>query len=96
MKARTYSGYANKGKDGGFISPRYAIRHDDEPVTAIDKRDVDPLVYRARALVKEMVPAGATKRLPDNVVTRELLHNLVAALQPFEESTTTEGATDGK
>ena len=61
------------------------VSHELEPVTAYDARDVEPLTYAVRALLKERVDAGVTQRLPDNEVTRELLENLACALKAFED-----------
>ena len=53
-------------------------------VTAYDARDVEPLLLAARALDAERVQSGISKRLPDNIATRELLENLAHALAPFD------------
>jgi hypothetical protein len=70
--ARKYEGYANRGPGGGFISPRYAIRPDDEIVTAIDERDVEPVLKAARRVLKN--PEEANFR-----------NHLRAALKAFED-----------
>jgi len=55
---------------------------EDPPASQGEEREPEErrLFLAARKLVREMVPAGATKRLPDNVNVRELLGDLEHAV----------------
>ena len=76
---RKYEGYANR--DGvAFISPRFVMRTDDEPVTAYDARDVEPLV---EALQHAQEVLGAESVSAEEEV--QALMHVGEVLEAFEE-----------